>query len=94
MILYLSRKARGNERTTKDKKEKRPHGTKPHERLTVKGFTLEAKIKYHVLTCKTRVSTKLVRIKQSPTLPIKYPRGTQGFGEAGDYLRLLHGTHC
>nr|DAT65810.1 MAG TPA: hypothetical protein [Caudoviricetes sp.] len=32
----------------------------PHERLTVKGLTLEAKIKYHVLTCKTRVSTKLV----------------------------------
>nr|DAE26516.1 MAG TPA: hypothetical protein [Siphoviridae sp. ctpV36] len=62
MILYLSRKARGNERTTKDKKEKRPHGTKPHERLTVKGFTLEARI--HVLTCKTRVSTKSVRIAQ------------------------------
>nr|DAT92179.1 MAG TPA: hypothetical protein [Caudoviricetes sp.] len=27
---------------------------------------MEAKIKYHVLTCKTRVSTELVRIKQNP----------------------------
>nr|DAH19183.1 MAG TPA: hypothetical protein [Caudoviricetes sp.] len=52
-----------NRRTTnakrRTKKEKHPHGTKPHECLTVKGFTLEAKIKYHILTCKTRVSTKL-----------------------------------
>nr|DAV00177.1 MAG TPA: hypothetical protein [Caudoviricetes sp.] len=27
MILSLSRKVRDSERTTKDKKEKRPHGT-------------------------------------------------------------------
>nr|DAE34417.1 MAG TPA: hypothetical protein [Caudoviricetes sp.] len=30
----------------------------------LKDFALEAKIKYHVSTCKTRVSTKLVRIRQ------------------------------
>jgi hypothetical protein len=58
---------RDNEGTTKDKKRKAPTRKNPHERLTVKGFTLEAKIKYHVLTCKTRVSTKLVRIKQKKT---------------------------
>lgn len=45
---------------------------------------MEAKIKYHVLTCKTRVSTKLVRIKQNPPLCLqRTPRGTQGFGKAG-----------
>ena len=57
-------KAKDNERTTKDKKRKAPTRKNTHERLTVKGFTLEAKIKYHVLTCKARVSTKLVRIRQ------------------------------
>nr|DAE79480.1 MAG TPA: hypothetical protein [Caudoviricetes sp.]DAW12555.1 MAG TPA: hypothetical protein [Caudoviricetes sp.] len=37
-------------------------------------------------------STKLVYIKQkSPTLPTKYPRGTQGFGKAGDFLCRRNG---
>nr|DAR57412.1 MAG TPA: hypothetical protein [Caudoviricetes sp.] len=42
------------------KARKTPTRKNPHECLTVKGFTLEAKIKYHVLTCKARASTKLV----------------------------------
>jgi hypothetical protein len=57
-------KAKDNEGTTKDKKRKAPTRKNPHERLTVKGFTLEAKLKYHVSACKARVSTKLVQIRQ------------------------------
>ena len=35
-------------------------------------------------------STKLVCIKQkSPTLPTKYPRGTQSFGKAGDFYSKI-----
>lgn len=35
--------------------------------------------KYHILTCKTKVSAKLVRIKQkSPTSPTKYPAWNAG----------------
>jgi hypothetical protein len=68
-------------------KRKAPTRKNPHERLTVKGLTLEAKIKYHILTCKTRVSTKQVQIKQNPPLCLqRTPRGTQGFGKAGDFF--------
>ena len=75
----------------KDKKRKAPIRKNPHERLTVKGLTLEAKIKYHILTCKTRVSAKLVRIKQkSPTLPTTYPTWNAELRKSGGFLYVQH----
>nr|DAY84570.1 MAG TPA: hypothetical protein [Caudoviricetes sp.] len=40
---------------------------------------MEAKIKYHVLTCKTRASTKLVRIKQKSPAMIRIVKRLSGF---------------
>jgi hypothetical protein len=47
---------------------------------------MEASLKYHVSAFTASLSTKLVRIRQNPPLCLQStPRGTQGFGKAGDF---------
>jgi hypothetical protein len=68
-------------------KRKAPTRKNPHERLTVKGFTMEASLKYHVSTFTASLLTKLVQIIQNPPLRLQSTsRGTQGFGKAGDFF--------
>ena len=43
-------------------------------------------LRYHIIQYMAIASTKLVRIKQNPPLRLQStPRGTQGFGKAGDF---------
>jgi hypothetical protein len=82
-----SAKSEGQRTHNERQKRKAPTRKNPHERLTVKGFTLEARLKYHVLIYSASLSTKQAQIKQNPPLCLqRTPRGTQSFGKAGDLL--------
>ena len=49
---------------------------------------MEASLKYHVSAFTASLSTKLVQIIQNPPLYLqRTPRGTQGFGKAGVFVK-------